>query len=155
MILDSIWTGAPQGWQCPICGAVYSPQTPACWYCNGQKTITNASNLEIKVGDWNLPEPEAVPLPYKVEAEPTMKLDKVIAPIKEKIEELKGNNNEELDTNTRIRKEGYDLAIDDVIDLINMETEDKTIVIEITNPFCGGARCASCGKRETCEKKEK
>lgn len=28
---------APQGWQCPICGRVYSPTTPMCWYCGNQK----------------------------------------------------------------------------------------------------------------------
>ena len=151
MILDSLGTWAPQGWQCPICGSVYSPQTPICWICSSGKSInTTSTNLEINTGEVHLNDS-----PYIVETEPTMKLEKVIAPIKEKIEELKGNNDEELDTNTRIRKEGYDLAIDDVIDLINMETEDKTVVIEITNPFCGGARCTTCSKRDTCDKKEK
>jgi len=24
-----------QGWTCPKCGRVYSPDTPQCWYCNG------------------------------------------------------------------------------------------------------------------------
>ena len=30
---------AAQGWQCPICGAVYSPTTPMCYNCTG-KTVT-------------------------------------------------------------------------------------------------------------------
>ena len=25
--------GVSQGWQCPICGRVYSPMTPMCMYC--------------------------------------------------------------------------------------------------------------------------
>lgn len=28
---------AQQGWQCPVCGAVYSPTTPMCWNCTGRK----------------------------------------------------------------------------------------------------------------------
>ena len=32
---------AQQGWQCPICGAVYSPTTPMCYNCTGKtKTYT-------------------------------------------------------------------------------------------------------------------
>lgn len=26
-----------QGWQCPVCGGVYSPFTPQCLNCTGQK----------------------------------------------------------------------------------------------------------------------
>lgn len=29
-----------KGWQCPICGGVYSPTTPMCFYC-GNKEIAN------------------------------------------------------------------------------------------------------------------
>ena len=29
-----------KGWQCPICGRVYSPATPMCFYC-GNKEIIN------------------------------------------------------------------------------------------------------------------
>ena len=43
----------PQGWQCPVCGAVYSPSTPMCYNCNGNKksyTVSSgtyvATNLE-------------------------------------------------------------------------------------------------------------
>ena len=39
MINENI--GVQQGWQCPICGRVYSPMTFMCYYCGGeQKTIT-------------------------------------------------------------------------------------------------------------------
>jgi len=31
---------APKGWQCPVCGAVYSPTTPMCYNCTGRKPIT-------------------------------------------------------------------------------------------------------------------
>ena len=32
-------TFAQQGWQCPICGRVYSPITAMCFYCGNQKTV--------------------------------------------------------------------------------------------------------------------
>ena len=33
-----------QGWSCPKCGRVYSPDTPQCWYCNGgTKTIPSTT----------------------------------------------------------------------------------------------------------------
>lgn len=28
---------APQGWECPKCHRVYSPATPACFYCGNSK----------------------------------------------------------------------------------------------------------------------
>lgn len=30
---------AQQGWQCPICGRVYSPTTMMCLYCGIEETI--------------------------------------------------------------------------------------------------------------------
>jgi uncharacterized OB-fold protein len=45
MIIEN--TGIQQGWQCPVCGRVYSPITPMCYYCGGeQKTITYTTNTE-------------------------------------------------------------------------------------------------------------
>lgn len=38
----------PQGWQCPVCGAVYSPMTPACFNCTGWK-VSNRN--DTKSGD--------------------------------------------------------------------------------------------------------
>ena len=44
---------ASQGWQCPICGRVYSPITPMCYYCGGEQriyttvgTTTETNNIE-------------------------------------------------------------------------------------------------------------
>lgn len=34
---------APQGWQCPVCGRVYSPTTPMCFYCGNMETITTTN----------------------------------------------------------------------------------------------------------------
>lgn len=36
---------APQGWQCPICKTVYSPNTPVCFYCNPNSTRTTATTV--------------------------------------------------------------------------------------------------------------
>lgn len=45
MINENI--GVSQGWQCPICGRVYSPMIPMCYYCGGeQKTITYTTSTE-------------------------------------------------------------------------------------------------------------
>lgn len=33
---------APQGWQCPVCGAVYSPMTMACMNCTGWR-VSNST----------------------------------------------------------------------------------------------------------------
>ena len=30
-----------KGWQCPICGRVYSPTTPMCFYCGKEKLKNN------------------------------------------------------------------------------------------------------------------
>lgn len=32
---------ATQGWQCPICGRVYSPTTPMCFYCGKEELKNN------------------------------------------------------------------------------------------------------------------
>ena len=41
---------AQQGWQCPICGRVYSPATAMCFYCGNYKIITTT---DVKIGDGN------------------------------------------------------------------------------------------------------
>ena len=33
-----------QGWQCPLCGRVYSPMTPMCFTCNNQKTVLSTGS---------------------------------------------------------------------------------------------------------------
>lgn len=46
---------AQQGWQCPVCGRVYSPITPMCYYCGGeQKTITYTTNTENEENTGNV-----------------------------------------------------------------------------------------------------
>ena len=38
---------APQDWQCPVCGAVYSPTTPMCYNCTGKtKTYTVSTGTQ-------------------------------------------------------------------------------------------------------------
>lgn len=37
-ILPQDNTSVNKGWQCPICGRVYSPITPMCFYC-GKKEL--------------------------------------------------------------------------------------------------------------------
>ena len=34
---------AQQGWQCPVCGAVYSPNTMQCFNCTGWKVSNKVS----------------------------------------------------------------------------------------------------------------
>lgn len=36
---------AQQGWQCPICKTIYSPNTPVCFYCNPNSTRTTATTV--------------------------------------------------------------------------------------------------------------
>lgn len=40
---------AQQGWQCPVCGAVYSPFTMACMNCTGWRV---SNNMGIKRKQW-------------------------------------------------------------------------------------------------------
>ncbi len=35
---------AQQGWVCPKCGRVMSPNTPICLYCNNDNTTTATTN---------------------------------------------------------------------------------------------------------------
>ena len=51
MINENI--GVQQGWQCPICGRVYSPMTFMCYYCGGEQRVyttvetdTETNNIE-------------------------------------------------------------------------------------------------------------
>ena len=34
-----------KGWQCPICGRVYSPTTPMCFYCGREELKNNIKQL--------------------------------------------------------------------------------------------------------------
>ena len=42
---------APQGWQCPICGRVYSPTTPMCYYCSRKTEIMTTTSTAIPQPD--------------------------------------------------------------------------------------------------------
>ena len=49
---DNMNLTAPQGWICPICGRVYAPMTPMCFYCGNEKvTISTATNLNEYYGE--------------------------------------------------------------------------------------------------------
>lgn len=38
----------PQGWQCPVCKRVYSPDTSMCAYCGGEAwTINTATTYPV------------------------------------------------------------------------------------------------------------
>ena len=38
---------APQGWQCPVCKRVYSPDTTMCLFCGNTDTITTTGTCWI------------------------------------------------------------------------------------------------------------
>ena len=40
-------SGVQQGWQCPICKRVYSPNTMMCFYCGGECKTTTTTAFEI------------------------------------------------------------------------------------------------------------
>jgi hypothetical protein len=47
-----VWSGIsfiPQGWQCPQCKRIFSPDRGECWYCNANKTIlfTDGNSCEL------------------------------------------------------------------------------------------------------------
>ena len=126
------------GWKCPTCGRIYSPYITSCEYCND--TYDNGTDSPM------------VSAPSKneivVESKPNIDLASIIAPIREKIQKMGRrdtyeDSHGEFDTFTHYRMEGYNLAIDDVLELIDDETTDKTVIIEITNPFCKG-NCETC-----------
>lgn len=51
MMYSDLLRTAPQGWQCPICGRVYSPTTPMCWYCNtGTTDTTSTGTYKVEWG---------------------------------------------------------------------------------------------------------
>lgn len=43
---------AQQGWQCPICGAVYSPTTVQCFNCTGRTKTYTVSNKVQSVEEY-------------------------------------------------------------------------------------------------------
>lgn len=47
-LIDKL-TIAQQGWQCPVCGRVYSPFTPMCYYCRGEQKIETSTGTDTQV----------------------------------------------------------------------------------------------------------
>ena len=45
--IDYVKVGASQGWQCPICGNVYSPWQYECTQCNHDRPTTITATTEI------------------------------------------------------------------------------------------------------------
>lgn len=41
---DQYWK--PRGWICPVCGHVYSPSTPMCYYCSSKDTTITATETQ-------------------------------------------------------------------------------------------------------------
>lgn len=37
----------PMGWQCPVCGRVYSPTTMQCFYCGNEHFTTTTSTYVL------------------------------------------------------------------------------------------------------------
>lgn len=43
---------APQGWRCPVCGRVYSPTTPMCFYCSNQEGTVQTTGTSVNDSEW-------------------------------------------------------------------------------------------------------
>lgn len=50
------WTFARQGWQCPCCKAVFSPDTMSCWNCRpiAVVPVPNTSATPTFPTDWEI-----------------------------------------------------------------------------------------------------
>ena len=42
----------PQGWRCPVCGRVYSPTTPMCFYCSNKEGTVQTTGTSINDSGW-------------------------------------------------------------------------------------------------------
>lgn len=42
----------PQGWRCPVCGRVYSPTTPMCFYCSNKEGTVQTTGTSINDSKW-------------------------------------------------------------------------------------------------------
>lgn len=43
---------SPQGWRCPVCGRVYSPTTPMCFYCSNKERTVQTTGTSINDSKW-------------------------------------------------------------------------------------------------------
>ena len=153
------------GWICPRCGRVNAPFAMFCTCAPAQtvttdKTIVTTPGSIGTIGGWFIDdcveEIKRTPLQVLpkeeskivVEAKPQLSYEEVIAPIRQQIIEMKRTTPEE-DERIEERRNAYNLAIDDVLELLDGE-KDKTIVIEISAPC--NHRCDVCEKK--CKEKK-
>ena len=163
-----------EGWICPRCGRVLAPFMIECG-CEkksdisySDRTTTTAIPAEIDpgfytgtIGGWCIDkcveEIKRTPITIMpkeepkivIEAKPQLPYNEVIAPLVAKITTLKRSDEVVSDEKMLARREAYNLAIDDVLDLLYREME-KTVVIEITAPC--NHRCEVCEKK--CKEKD-
>lgn len=154
-----------EGWICPRCGRANAPFNMTC-DCVGKGDISYSDHSTalphtptqcidpvcVDYDYWNNFLAKNAPISVfpkeesqiVVESKPNIDLASIIAPIRQEILELRRDLPLDItDKSLRDRQEGYNLAIDDVLELIDEETTDKTVIIEITNPFCKG-NCDTC-----------
>lgn len=51
MYNPNYYSWGPEGWRCPVCGRVYSPTTPMCFYCNNQQIRNAPSTTPSTIDD--------------------------------------------------------------------------------------------------------
>ena len=51
MYNPNYYSWGPEGWRCPVCGRVYSPTTPMCFYCSN-KEVTYRSGTSTDDSQW-------------------------------------------------------------------------------------------------------
>lgn len=42
----------PEGWRCPVCGHVYSPTTPMCFYCSNKEGTVQTTGTSVNDSEW-------------------------------------------------------------------------------------------------------
>ena len=52
MYNPNYYNWAPEGWRCPVCGRVYSPTTPMCFYCSNQEGTVQTTGTSINDDEW-------------------------------------------------------------------------------------------------------
>ena len=52
MYNPNYYNWAPEGWRCPVCGRVYSPTTPMCFYCSNQEGTIQTTGTSINDDEW-------------------------------------------------------------------------------------------------------
>lgn len=52
MYNPNYYNWAPEGWRCPMCGRVYSPTTPMCFYCSNKEGTIQTTGTSINDNEW-------------------------------------------------------------------------------------------------------